>query len=386
MLSAVRRYKSMLSSALARCFPRTTAYLQAEREAREALLQPAKARSRKNAAKAPAKATGKPAKGAGKPAAASRRAPQGIYPAAALKVDESQERAMREQVAQAATLGVVSPPSEEQWAMILCRQPLARIFAGAGSGKSTTLVLRVVFMLCHLGVEPQRLTVISFTNASCAQLREQLLRVLAHWQYPFDAAQARQCVRTFHSALGGLAREVLGNPRWFRTTGRPRPRRRAGQPPCRRTPASGPAAPAEAGLPAVLRGKPGVPRQDPQTAGTAAAGGAGRGRAAAAEGAAGAVQAGRRVPGAAAVRSLPCPGRVRREPGPARRTPGQRQAGMRVAREDLRRSHGTVLGEVPGTVARGGPDDLRRRVPAARRADGRRGSWRKRHWRRSPIC
>lgn len=49
MLSAVRRYKSMLSSALARCFPRTTAYLQAEREAREALLQPAKARSRKNA-------------------------------------------------------------------------------------------------------------------------------------------------------------------------------------------------------------------------------------------------------------------------------------------------------------------------------------------------
>lgn len=56
MLSAVRRYKSMLSSALARCFPRTTAYLQAEREAREALLQPAKARSRKNAAKAPAKA------------------------------------------------------------------------------------------------------------------------------------------------------------------------------------------------------------------------------------------------------------------------------------------------------------------------------------------
>lgn len=158
-----------------------------------------------------------------------------------------------------------------------------------------------------------------------------------------------------------------------RTTGRPRPRRRAGQPPCRRTPASGPAAPAEAGLPAVLRGKPGVPRQDPQAAGTAAAGGAGRGRAAAAEGAAGAVQAGRRVPGAAAVRSLPCPGRVRREPGPARRTPGQRQAGMRVAREDLRRSHGTVLGEVPGAVARGGPDDLRRRVPAARRADGRRG-------------
>lgn len=180
---------------------------------------------------------------------------------------------MREQVAQAVTLGVVRPPSEEQWAMILCRQPLARIFAGAGSGKSTTLVLRVVFMLCHLGVEPQRLTVISFTNASCAQLREQLLRLLAHWQYPFDAAQARQCVRTFHSALGSLAREVLGNPRWFEQLDDRDP---AAEPDNlaagRLRPA--PAAPAEAGLPAVLRGKPGVPRQDPQAAGTAAAGGA----------------------------------------------------------------------------------------------------------------
>ncbi|WP_265323099.1 UvrD-helicase domain-containing protein, partial [Pseudomonas aeruginosa] len=217
MLSAVRRYKSLLSSALARCFPRTTAYLQAEREAREALFGSPRGRPKKKAAKASAKVAGKAAKRAAprKPVAAARSAPQGIYPAAALKIDEAQERAMREQVAQAALLGVVSPPSEEQWAMILCRQPLARIFAGAGSGKSTTLVLRVVFMLCHLGVEPQRLTVISFTNASCAQLREQLLRVLAHWQYPFDAAQARQCVRTFHSALGSLAREVLGNPRWF---------------------------------------------------------------------------------------------------------------------------------------------------------------------------
>jgi DNA helicase IV len=111
--------------------------------------------------------------------------------------------------------GVISPPSEEQWAMILCRAPATRIFAGAGSGKSTTLVLRTVFMLCHLGIEPDRLTVISFTNASCAELREQLLRLLAFWQYPFDAAMARQTVRTFHSAMAALAREVLDQPAWF---------------------------------------------------------------------------------------------------------------------------------------------------------------------------
>jgi DNA helicase-4 len=163
------------------------------------------------AAKTPATAriqSGKPGK-PGKPASAA------IYGPALLAVDAPQVKAMRERVAQAVTAGIISAPSPEQWAMILGRNPLTRIFAGAGSGKSTTLVLRVVFMFCHLGIEPGRVTVISFTNASCVQLREQLSKVLAFWAYPFDAAQARQSVRTFHAAMGVLAKAALHNPRWF---------------------------------------------------------------------------------------------------------------------------------------------------------------------------
>ena len=122
---------------------------------------------------------------------------------------------MRLRVGRAVEAGVICAPSEEQWAMILCDSPVTRIFAGAGSGKSTTLVLRVVYMLCHLEISPERLTVISFTNASCAQLREQLIRVLGFWNVDFDPASARQCVRTFHSAMAVLAKEVLGKPAWF---------------------------------------------------------------------------------------------------------------------------------------------------------------------------
>lgn len=214
MLTAVGRYKLLLSGALARYFPRTTAYLRAEREAGVSQKKP---RSRTKKAGA---ATGKGKAGAGKKPARPRGKPgppasTAIYGPALLAVDAAQVEAMRERVAQAAAAGVISAPSDEQWAMILGRHPLTRIFAGAGSGKSTTLVLRVVFMLCHLGIEPDRLTVISFTNASCAELRAQLLRVLGFWQYPFDAAQARQCVRTFHSAMGVLAKQALSNPRWF---------------------------------------------------------------------------------------------------------------------------------------------------------------------------
>lgn len=203
MLSAVARYRQLLSSTLARYFPRTTAYLRAEREA----VQPRKPVRKQSKKKSP----GSKKSSSGK-AASGKPGPAGIYPAARLKIEDAQVQAMREHVAQAVSAGLIGPPSDEQWAMILCRAPLARIFAGAGSGKSSTLVLRVVFLLCHLGLDPKRLTVISFTNASCHELRERLQRLLDFWHYPHDA---RQCVRTFHAAMAALAKERLGNPRWF---------------------------------------------------------------------------------------------------------------------------------------------------------------------------
>ena len=211
MLSAIKRYRSRLSEALARYFPRTTAYLRAEHAATE---QPHQPKARQNKPAAPGKARPRKAASATARSQPAQSEP-GIYSGTRMKVSAAQVTAMRERVAQAVAAGVVSAPSDEQWAMILGRAPLTRIFAGAGSGKSTTLVLRVVFMLCHMGIPAERLTVISFTNASCAQLREQLQQVLAFWQFPFDAAQARQGVRTFHSAMGTLAKELLGNPRWF---------------------------------------------------------------------------------------------------------------------------------------------------------------------------
>lgn len=211
MPSVVQRYKRLLSAALARYFPHTTAYLRAEREAAVQLKKPAP-RAKKAASKgqsAGAKPPANPRRAASKPRT------QGIYGPSMLTVEAAQAQAMREQVAQAVTAGLLSAPSDEQWAMILSNHPLTRIFAGAGSGKSTTLVLRVVFMFCHLGIKPDQLTVISFTNASCAELREQLLKVLGFFNYPFDAAQARQSVRTFHSAMGSVAKSLLNNPRWF---------------------------------------------------------------------------------------------------------------------------------------------------------------------------
>lgn len=225
MLSAVKRYKLLVTGALARYFPRTTAYVESEDELvlrswpGAASKQPSK-RAVKQTGKAPLKVgrsvkaerVAEPAKPRAKP---RKSVSDGIYGPAKMQLDENQVQAMRLRVGRAVEAGVIRAPSDEQWAMIFSNSPVTRIFAGAGSGKSTTLVLRVVFMLCHMGVVPERLTVISFTNASCTQLREQLIRVLEFWNFDFDPAQARQCVRTFHSAMAMLGRDVLGKPAWF---------------------------------------------------------------------------------------------------------------------------------------------------------------------------
>lgn len=230
MFSAVKRYKLLLSGALARCFPRTSAYVKSEDElllrrwpgvsaqqiAKRPIKQAGRAKTGSKSTSSRSPASDSKQKSTDKANAKPRRTTsEGIYGPAKLAFNDSHIQAMRLRVGRAVDAGVISAPSDEQWAMILSDSPVTRIFAGAGSGKSTTLVLRVVFMLCHMNIAPERLTVISFTNASCVQLRDQLVRVLGFWNFDFDPASARQCVRTFHSAMAVLAKDVFGKPAWF---------------------------------------------------------------------------------------------------------------------------------------------------------------------------
>lgn len=157
-----------------------------------------------------------------KPAARDERA--SLYGPQLLPVTPQLAAAMREQVGAAVAQGLVGAPTAAQWEMILSDHPATCVVAGAGSGKSTTLILRVVFMLCHLQIRPDDLTVISFTRASCAELREKLLRVLsfAPWKdslAPDDALNLqKRCetmVSTFHSALYRVAKRSFGKGAWF---------------------------------------------------------------------------------------------------------------------------------------------------------------------------
>ncbi|WXL24074.1 DEAD/DEAH box helicase [Ectopseudomonas mendocina] len=214
MPSAVQRYKQLLADVLARYFPNTTAYLRAERKANAARLAPAKQQSKKGRTRKPGKVPVKsPKASAAGPKNVGKAS--GIYSSTPLTITAASVKTMQEQVANAVKAGVLAPPSAEQWAMIVSPQPLTRVFAGAGSGKSTTLILRVMFMLAHMSVRPEQMTIISFTNASCSELREQLSQVSSYFACEVSPAQAQLMVRTFHSAMAVMAKGMLGSCNWF---------------------------------------------------------------------------------------------------------------------------------------------------------------------------
>jgi hypothetical protein len=141
-----------------------------------------------------------------------------IYGPQRFAVTEDIRRRMREKVADLVARKLIDPPTEAQWDMIFATSPATCVIAGAGSGKSTTLVLRVVLMLEYLGVTQDATTIVSFTKASCHELRLSLIDVLAHWNpRKLTYAEAKRLIRTFHSALYRVAVGAFPGISFFET-------------------------------------------------------------------------------------------------------------------------------------------------------------------------
>jgi superfamily I DNA/RNA helicase len=123
-----------------------------------------------------------------------------------------------------ATLG--DKPTESQWRMILSPTVSTRVIAGAGSGKSTTLIQRILILHKLLGISLDELHVFSFTRASTQDFQMKLERKLALWEERIEGKepdperrqalheQVKRTVSTFHSVIARLCRDVLpgGSP------------------------------------------------------------------------------------------------------------------------------------------------------------------------------
>ncbi|SCX70749.1 UvrD-like helicase C-terminal domain-containing protein [Pseudomonas sp. NFACC32-1] len=101
-------------------------------------------------------------------------------------------------------------PSAAQWKMIFSDTPSTSVVAGAGAGKSTTLVLRIVLLSQYLGFELDSMTVVTFTRESRKDFIQKLIEVFALWGRTVSLKEARDLVRTFHSRILPMVRSLPG--------------------------------------------------------------------------------------------------------------------------------------------------------------------------------
>jgi hypothetical protein len=100
-------------------------------------------------------------------------------------------------------------PTKEQEQVIFSSAAAASVLAGAGSGKSTTLVSRVLFLHKHLGVPFETMAVFTFTRKSRQDFIDKLLKEAKRWGVAIHRKGAERLVRTFHSKALQVSKEIL---------------------------------------------------------------------------------------------------------------------------------------------------------------------------------
>ncbi|SDU95042.1 UvrD-helicase domain-containing protein [Pseudomonas mucidolens] len=103
-----------------------------------------------------------------------------------------------------------SQPSAAQWKMIFSDTPSTSVIAGAGAGKSTSLVLRILLLTHYLGFELSSMTVVTFTRESRKDFINKLMEILSLWGQPLGLKEAQAVVRTFHSRILPMVRSLPG--------------------------------------------------------------------------------------------------------------------------------------------------------------------------------
>ncbi|MEB2624273.1 UvrD-helicase domain-containing protein [Pseudomonas sp. YuFO8] len=107
-------------------------------------------------------------------------------------------------------LPAYAQPSAAQWKMIFSDTPSTSVIAGAGAGKSTTLVLRILLLHHYLGFELGSMTVVTFTRESRKDFINKLIELFALWGRVISFRDARDLVRTFHSRILPMVRSLPG--------------------------------------------------------------------------------------------------------------------------------------------------------------------------------
>ncbi len=84
--------------------------------------------------------------------------------------------------------------NQEQWQAVTAQESAIAVIAGPGTGKTRTLVYRIIYLIEQCGVPPAHITAVTFTNKAAREMRE---RLQAHFS---DKRTVKKItIGTFHS-------------------------------------------------------------------------------------------------------------------------------------------------------------------------------------------
>ncbi|MCF6179906.1 MAG: UvrD-helicase domain-containing protein, partial [Geopsychrobacter sp.] len=78
------------------------------------------------------------------------------------------------------------------------------ILAGAGSGKTRTLIHRVAWLIREQGIAPWQILAVTFTNKAAGEMRERLATILPQSESPWVATFHASCVRILRQEITAL--------------------------------------------------------------------------------------------------------------------------------------------------------------------------------------
>ncbi|HWQ75235.1 MAG TPA: UvrD-helicase domain-containing protein [Syntrophomonas sp.] len=74
----------------------------------------------------------------------------------------------------AASADMAQELNPQQWEAVSAAEPAIIVNAGPGTGKTKTLVSRIAYLVQECGVDPARITAVTFTNQAAGEMRERL--------------------------------------------------------------------------------------------------------------------------------------------------------------------------------------------------------------------
>jgi DNA helicase-2/ATP-dependent DNA helicase PcrA len=98
-----------------------------------------------------------------------------------------------------------SPPQAEAITAGLDRP--GAIIAGAGSGKTTVMAARVLWLVGHVGIAPERILGLTFTNKAAAELGQRIRASLEHLPHDPQEPWSDVTASTYHAFAGSLIAE-----------------------------------------------------------------------------------------------------------------------------------------------------------------------------------